>query len=270
MAAAGWHESKNLAIDVRYAPDSPERARSLVAELLALRPDVALLQAPAVPAMLETNSPVPVVFVLGGNPVESKWVQSLAHPGGNLTGFTSADPSIGSKWVEYLKEAAPSVRRIAVVANNSVTNYRPHIDATAERLGLDVTYSQVDSVADITAAIEALASRPFGGLVLPTDAFTTQFRAAIAEKTIERGLPLCSGSDPFAKAGALVVYAVDTVDLYRRSAAYVDRILRGTPPGSLPVQRPDVFKLSYNQRTAHALGLPISPILSVRADEVIE
>jgi putative ABC transport system substrate-binding protein len=242
----------------------------MVAELLALHPNVALLQAPAVPAMLEAKSAVPVVFVLGGDPVASGWVQSLAHPGGNLTGFSSADPSIGSKWVEYLKEAAPRVRRVAVVGHNSVTNYRPHIDGTAERLGIDVTYAQVESVADIDAAITAAASQPFGGLILPTDAFTTQFRVAIAEKALAHDLPLCSGSDPFAEAGGLVVYAVDTVDVYRHSAAYVDRILRGAAPGSLPVQRPSVFKMSVNQRTARALGLSISPVLIARADQIIE
>jgi putative ABC transport system substrate-binding protein len=270
LAAAGWSDSENLVIDLRYAPDSPERARALVAELLALRPDVLLLQAPAVPAILETNSSVPVVFVLGGDPVGSKWVPSLANPGGNLTGFTSADPSIGSKWVEYLKEAAPGVRRIAVVGHNSVTNYRPHIDAAAARLGVDVTYAQVESVADTAAAIAALASQPHGGLVLPTDALTTQYRTAIAKMAVEHRLPLCSGSDPFAEAGGLIVYAVDTVDVYRRSAAYVDRILRGASPGSLPVQRPTVFKLSVNLRTAGALGLAISPVLIARADNVIE
>jgi putative ABC transport system substrate-binding protein len=270
MAAAGWREGETLAIDVRYAPDSQDRARALVAELLALRPDVALLQAPAVPAMLEVDSPVPVVFLLGGDPVASGWVQNLAHPGGKLTGFTSADPSIGSKWVEYLKEAAPEVRHITVVGHNSVTNYRPHIDASARRLGIDVTYAPVESVADLAPALAAAASRPFGGLVLPTDALTTQFRTAIAATAIERRLPLSSGSDPFAEAGGLVVYAVDTVDVYRRSAAYVDRILRGTPPGSLPVQRPTIFKLSVNQRTARALGLALPPTLIARADEVIE
>lgn len=270
MTAAGWREGDNVTIDVRYAPDSETRARALVAELLALDPDVLLLQAPAVPALLETKSQVPVVFALGSDPVAAKWVQSLANPGGTLTGFTSADPSIGSKWTELLKEAVPDVARVAFVGHNSMDTYQPHIDAAARRLGIEVTYAQVGTADEIAASMTTLAAQPRGGLVLPTDAFTTQYRAAITKMALERRLPLLSGSDPFAEAGALVVYAVDTVDVYRRAADYVSRILRGVPPGNLPVQQPTMFKLAVNLRTARALDLPISPILIARADTVIE
>ena len=270
MAALGWHDGQNLVIDTRYSPDTEDRARQLVAELLALRPDVALIQAPGMPAILRANSPVPVVFVLGPDPVGSKWVESLAHPGGNVTGLTAAEPSIGSKWVELLKEIAPDVQHIAVVAHYNLLYYKLGIDAAGKQLGIEIVYAQEESPADIEATIGRLAARPNGGLVLPTDAFTTAHRKRIIELAMRHRLPLSSGSGPFAGDGGLIVYSVDTVDVYRRSAAYVDRILRGAKPAELPVQQPTTFQLLINMKTAKALGLTIPPSVLARADEVIE
>jgi putative ABC transport system substrate-binding protein len=271
MAALGWHEGQNLVIDTRFAPDTEDRARALVAELLALRPDVAVIQAPGMAAMRQANSTVPVVFVLGSDPVGAKWVESLAHPGGNITGLASAELSVGAKWVELLKETAPGVQHIAVVAHypNNVL-YRPVIEAAAKQLSIEIVYAQVDSPADIEAAIGTLAARPNGGLVLPTDAFTSAHRKQIVELAMRHRLPLSSGSEPFAHEGGLIVYAVDTVDVYRRSAAYVDRILRGAKPAELPVQQPTTYLLNINMKTAKALGLTIPPSILARADEVIE
>jgi putative ABC transport system substrate-binding protein len=270
MAALGWRDGQNLVIDTRYSPDTEERASALVAELLALRPDVAVIQARAMPAMLRANSTVPVVFLLGADPVGSKWVESLAHPGGNVTGLTSAEASIGSKWVELLKEIAPGVQHVGVVTHNNVLFYKPGIEAATAQLGLEVAYAQIDTPADIEATIGKLAARPNVGLVLPPDTFITANRRQIIELAMRYRLPLSSGTAPLARDGSLIGYSVDTVDIYRRSAAYVDRILRGAKPADLPVQQPTTFQLVVNTKTAKALGLAIPPSVLARADEVIE
>lgn len=270
LATLGWRDGENLTIDVRYAPDSAERARTLVAELIALKPDVAVIQGPGMPAMLEANTRIPVVFVLGGDPVGVKWVESLSHPGGTVTGFTSAEATIAAKWVEFLKEIAPEVRHIAVVAQGNFSNYRVHIDAAAQRLGLEATHVQVSTPADIESALTALAARPHGGLVLPTDAFTTAHRRQIVDLAMKYRLPLSSGTEPLGEAGGLIVYSADIVDIYRRSATYVDRILRGAKPADLPVQNPTTYRTIVNLKTAKALGLTVPPTLLARADEVIE
>lgn len=270
LAAAGWREGQNLTVDVRYDPSSPERARALVAEVLALKPDVALIQAPAMQAMRETDSKVPTVFALGGDPVAFGWVASLARPGGRFTGLTSADPTIAGKWVEFLREVAPGVRHVAAIWHLEATNYWPQFDEVAKQLGVDIRRVNVDSEADIDAAVAAAAAEPNTGLVLPTNAFTVNHRAQIVELALKHRLPTVSGSGPFAEAGALIDYSVDTVDVYRRAADYVDRILRGAAPGELPVQLPTRYQLTANLRTARALGLTVPPSILARADNVIE
>ena len=270
MASAGWREGQNLTLDVRYDPSSQERARALVAELLALKPDVALIQAPAMQAMREADSKVPAVFALGGDPVAFGWVASLARPGGRFTGLTSADPTIAGKWVEFLKEVAPGVRHVAAIWHLEATNYWPQFDEVSKQLGIDIRVVNVDTEADIERAIAAAAAEPNSGLVLPTNAFTVNHRARIVELTLKHRLPTVSGSDPFAEAGALVAYAVDTVDVYRRAADYVDRILRGAAPGELPVQQPTRYRLTANLRTARALGLTIPQSILARADNLID
>lgn len=273
MVAQGWQEGRNLVVDTRFAPDTEEKASELVAELLALGPDVAVVQAPAMAAMLRTNTTIPVVFVLGSDPVGLKWVESLAHPGGTVTGLTSAEPTVGAKWVELLKEVAPSIHHIAVVSHKSLTPnvlYKPAIELAGKQFGLAIEYAAVDTPADIEAAIGAAAAQPNGGLVLPTDAFTTAHRRQIVDLAMRHGLPLISGSEPFAHADGLIVYCVDTVDIYRRAADYVDRILRGAKPAELPVQQPTTYLLAVNLRSAKSLGLTIPPSILARADVVIE
>ena len=214
LAEKGWREGVNLAIEVRYAPDTMERARTLVAEILAFKPDVAVIQAPAMPAMLEARSAVPTVFVLGGDPVGAKWVESLARPGGNVTGLASPEPDVGAKWVEILTEVAPAVRHIAVIRGfGSSAAFSPAIDRAAAQRGIEATYFTVGSAAEIESAIAAAAARPDSGLVLPIDAYTTAQRHLIVDLAMRHRLPLSAGSEPFTAAGGLVVYAVDTVDI---------------------------------------------------------
>ena len=271
LAERGWREGQNLTIDVRYATDTAERARTLVAELLAFKPDVAVIQAPAMPAMLEAKSAVPIVFLLGADPVGTKWVESLARPGRSVTGFAGPESDVGAKWVEFLTEVAPAVRHIVVIRGlGSSVSFGPAIDRAAAQRGIDTTYFTVGSPAEIEGAIAAAAAKPNSGLVLPTDAFTTAQRHLVVDLAMRYKLPLSAGSEPVAAAGGLVVYAVNTVDIYRRSAAYVDRILKGERPADLPVQRPTLYTLSLNLKTAKTLGLTIPPTILARADEVIE
>lgn len=271
LAEKGWREGVNLTIEVRYAPDTMERARTLAAELLAFKPDVAVIQAPAMPAMLEAKTAVPIVFLLGADPVGVKWVESLARPGGNVTGLTGPESDVGTKWVEFLTEVAPAVRHIVVIRGlGSSVSFGPAIDRAAAQRGIDTTFFTVGSPAEIESAIAAAAAKPNSGLVLPTDAFTTAQRHLVVDLAMRHRLPLSAGSEPLAAAGGLVVYTVDTVDIYRRSAVYVDRILRGEKPADLPVQRPTIYTLSLNLRTAAALGLTVSPTLLARANDIIE
>jgi putative ABC transport system substrate-binding protein len=271
LAEKGWREGVNLTIDVRYSPDTAEKARTLAAELLAFKPDVAVIQAPAMAAMLEAKSAVPIVFLLGADPVGAKWVESLARPGGNVTGLTGPESDVGAKWVEFLTEVAPAVRHIVVIRGlGSSVSFGPAIDRAAAQRGIDTTYFTVGSPAEIESAIAAAAAKPNSGLVLPTDAFTTAQRHLVVDLAMRHRLPLSAGSEPVAAAGGLVVYTVNTVDIYRRAAVYVDRILKGERPADLPVQRPTLYTLSLNLRTAAALGLTVSPILLARADEIIE
>lgn len=270
ITALGWRDGQNLSLDVRYEPNSTQRAEQLVAELLALTPDVMVVQGPAVAIAKRVTTTVPIVFVVVPDPVGQKMVDSLAQPGGNLTGFTSTEPSFGSKWIELLKEIAPKLKRIAVLTHNNAGFYRPSIDAAARNFGLDIAYSQVDTAEDIDAAIAALIGSPDGGLVLPTDAFTAVHRRRIIELAARHNLPLITGNPPFPQDGGLMYYGADVVDMYARAAAYVDRILRGAKPAELPVQQPTRFKMVINLKTAAALGLTVPGGLRIGADEVIE
>lgn len=273
MAAVGWREGQNLAIDVRYEPSSAERARRLAAELTALKPDIVLAQGlPSVVAIREANIDVPVVFVGVVDPVNSRLVESLARPGGKSTGFTSTEPSFGAKWIELLKEISPSTQRLLVLTQQSAGFYRPSIEQAMKQFGVEVSFAQVDSAADIQTVLDGFAGTAAGagGLVLPTDIFTAIHRRQIIALAARHRLPLITGNPPFPPDGGLIYYGADFVDLYRRAAGYVDRILRGTRPADLPVQQPATFQMSINLKTAAALGLTVPPTLRARSDEVFE
>jgi putative ABC transport system substrate-binding protein len=248
--------------------------RAAAAELLALAPDVILANnSRAVATLQQTTRTVPVVFTGIAEPVAQGFVQSLAHPGGNITGFTSMEATVGAKWLALLREVAPHVARVAFMFNPDNPGpgqFSGSVAAAGPKLAMDVAVAPVRGPAEIEAAITLLGREPGGGLILPVDGFTLVHRKLIIDLAARYRLPAIYGLRNFVDDGGLAYYGIDSTDQYRQAAAYVDRILRGEKPGNLPVQQPTKFDLVINLTTAKALGLDISPALLSVADELIE
>ena len=268
LQALGWDEGRNLRIDTRFGAGIVADAARLVAELLALDPEMLAVQGPGVPAARSATKTVPIIFLLGSDPVGSGSVESMARPGGNITGFTAEEPSFGPKWLQLLKEIAPTLRRVAVIGNGAY--WLPRIGTAAERFAVEVVVPSIESPQDIETALTTFAAQPDGALILPTNAFTAIHRKLIIELSLRYRLPLVTGNQPYPQDGGLLYYGSDITDIYRRSAAYVDRILKGAKPADLPVQQPTKFNLVINLKTARALGLTVPQLLLAQADEVIE
>jgi putative ABC transport system substrate-binding protein len=269
----GWSEGRNVRIDYRFAPDSAEY-QALAKDLVALQPDVILAQGTGIAAALQRESRmIPIVFVTVSDPIGSGFVASLARPGGNLTGFLMYEASITGKWLAMLKEIAPSLARAALMANPKTTPYDYFLqaaEAAAPSLAIEVVPSRVETAADIERAIESFARVPNGGLVLPPDGTTGVHRDLIIALAARHRLPAVYTGREFVRAGGLMSYDTDRVDMYRQSASYVDRVLRGAKPADLPVQAPVKYETVLNLKTAKALGLDVPATVLVRADEVIE
>jgi putative ABC transport system substrate-binding protein len=271
----GWVRGRNLAIEYRWPGGDLERARAAAQEIVALSPDVLVGRStPAIAALKALTQSIPIVFVQVAEPVGSGFVHSLAQPGGNITGFTNFEASIGSKWLALLKELAPGTVRAGVIFNSDTApfarSFLRSVEAAAPELGAHVVPLAVHSAAEITEAITGLAREPGGSLVAIPDAFTAEHRDLIIGLAAKLKLPAVYPSQVFAASGGLMVYAVDTHDLFQRAAGYVDRILKGAKPADLPVQQPAKFALSINLKTAKALGLTVPQTLLTSADEVIE
>jgi putative ABC transport system substrate-binding protein len=270
----GWTEVRNLHVDYRWDVGNPERARTVAKELVASAPDLIM---PSTTQMLaavqaETRS-IPTVFVNVSDPVGTGLVASLAHPGGNITGFTNFEYATGGKWLEILKEIAPAVTRVAVIANLKNPNtalYLRTIEPAAPVLGLELRTFGVNDAAGIEQAIEASAREARGGLLIMPDPLTIVHRELIVALAARHGLPAAYPYRYFVAIGGLFSYGIDSTDLYRRAASYVDRILKGANPGDLPIQQPTKFELAINLKTAKALGLTVPLIMQMTADEVIE
>jgi putative tryptophan/tyrosine transport system substrate-binding protein len=270
----GWTEGRNLHVDYRWDVGNPERARTVAKELVASAPDLIM---PSTTQMLaavqaETHS-IPTVFVNVSDPVGTGLVASLAHPGGNITGFTNFEYATGGKWLEILKEIAPAVARVAVIANLKNPNtalYLRTIEPAAPALGLELSTVGVNDAAGIEQAIAASAREARGGLLIMPDPLTTVHRELIVALAARHGLPAAYPYRYFVALGGLFSYGIDSTDLYRRAASYVDRILKGANPGDLPIQQPTKFELAINLKTAKALGLTVPLIMQMTADEVIE
>jgi putative tryptophan/tyrosine transport system substrate-binding protein len=275
LAEQGWVEGRNIHIDFRWAGGDLERAQAFAKELVDLKPDVLIGRSTPTTAALkrETNS-IPIVFVNIVEPVESGFVQNFVRPGGNITGFTNFEASIGGKWLQLLKELDPRIARVAVIYNPLTApfarSFVGSIQLAAPTLGVDAITMPVRSKADIEAAVTAFARQPGGGLVAIPDSFTVEHRDLIIDLAARTRLPAVYNSRVFTPSGGLMAYAVDALDLFRRAAGYVDRILKGTKPSDLPVQQPSRFELSINLKTAKALGLTVPQALLSSADEVIE
>jgi putative tryptophan/tyrosine transport system substrate-binding protein len=274
LEKSGWIEGHNFRIEYRFAAGIAGREEALAKELVALQPDLILAHGYTTAALHRATLSIPIVFVFVAEPVAQGFVESLAHPGGNITGFTFLEPSVAAKWVGLLKEIAPHVTRIIFMLNPDTTSvpleFSRSAEDAAQKFGMQILMTPVHTPAEIEALMTALGREPGAGLVLTADTFTTVHRKLIIELAARNRLPLITGNAPFPKEGGLMYYGADPVDLYRRAAAYVDRILRGEKPADLPVQAPTKFELVINLKTAKALALTIPPALLATADEVIE
>ncbi len=217
---------------------------------------------------------IPIVFTIVSEPVANRFVESLAHPGGNLTGFTNLEPAVGAKWLEILKEIGPHIARIAIIFNPETTPsavpFSRSAETAAQKLAVGAVMTAIHEPGDIEPVMSTLGREPGGGLIFPPDAFTAFHRKMIIELAARYRLPAIYPFRYFAADGELVSYGTNVVDQFRQAAVYVDQILRGTKPGDLPVQQPNKFQLVINLKTAKALGLTIPPTLLATADEVIE
>ncbi len=275
LETLGWTEGRNVRIDYRFAGGDPERVRSYAAELLAWAPDLIVAHsAPVVAALKQATSTIPIVFVVVNDPVGLALIASLAHPGGNITGFTFVDFEMIGKWLELLKEIAPNVVRAGLMFNPDVAPYfhvyLREFGAVPTSLAVEITAAPVRDAAEIEAAIARLGRAPDGGLIVAPDPFTVVNRDVIMRSADLHRLPLVCALRQAAAEGMLMSYGPDASDIFRRSASYVDRILKGAKPADLPVQAPAKFELAINLKTARALGLTVPPSLLARADEVIE
>jgi len=276
LAELGWVDGRNLRIDHRWAAGDPRRLPALAKELLGLQPDVVIGHTtPSVIALRKETDTIPIVFVQISDPIGTGFITNLARPGGNITGFTNFESSMGGKWVEMLKEIAPGVARVALMFNPEtapyVTRYyQGPFEAAAPLFGVQPSVNPVHNDLEVESAITALGRKPGGGLIVMPDGFNIVHRERIIALAARHKLPVIYPYRYAVTEGGLLSYGTDVTDLFRRAASYVDRILRGTKAAELPVQAPVKFELVINLKTAKALGLTVPLTLQARADEVIE
>jgi putative ABC transport system substrate-binding protein len=274
LALLGWTIGRNVRIDTRWATANAAGIRRHAAELAALAPDVILAHgASTVGPLLQATRTVPIVFPVVVDPVGAGFVDSLARPGGNATGFMSVEYSISGKWLELLKQIAPGVTRVAVLRDStqgSGTSQFAAIQSVAPSLRVEVNPVNMRDATEIERAVAAFARSPNGGLIVTSGAGAQLHRDLIIPLAARHKLPAVYSERFFVAAGGLISYGSDFIDQYRRAAGYVDRILKGEKPADLPVQAPTKYDLVINLKTAKALGLTVPPSLLARADEVIE
>jgi putative ABC transport system substrate-binding protein len=274
LAELGWIVGGNLQIDYRWTGGNAARLRQYVAELVALAPDVILVAGGShVGPLQQVTRTIPIVFVQVADAVGGGFVESLAHPGGNATGFTNFEFDISSKWLELLREVAPRTTRTAVLrdpSNPTGTAQFGAVQAVGRGIGIEATPIGLRDAAEIERGISEFAARPNGGLIITPNGLAIVHRALIIELAKRYLLPAIYPFRFFVSDGGLISYGPDAVDQFRRAAGYVDRILKGEKPADLPVQQSTKVALTINLRTAKALGLDVSPTLLARADEVIE
>jgi putative ABC transport system substrate-binding protein len=271
----GWTDSQNVQFTYRYAAGDPGRARAYAKELVDIHPDLIVGHTtPVVAALSQMTRTIPVVFVSITDPVRDGFVSSMAHPGGNMTGFTNYEFSMGAKWLEILKEIAPSTARVSLMLNPDTgsyyVDYLRSVEAVALSHSVQATLAPVHNSDEIQSAIATLGRESDGGLiVLPSAPITAKIQLVI-ELAARNRVPAVYPFGSHAKEGGLVAYGVELNDLFRQAAAYVDRILKGEKPADLPVQAPTKYELIVNLKTAKSLDLTVPASLLARADEVIE
>jgi len=272
FARLGWQDGQTVRIDHRMARGGDPRP--LAADLVASKPDVILCSTtPALKAVQELTKRIPVVFVVVADPVGEGFVASLARPGGNITGFSTYDPGLSGKWIELLRQAAPDVRRLAILFNPDTAPHSVFLNslhASARALGVDAREAHVRAEQDVHDAVAGFATAQGGGLMVLPDTFTFGRSKLLASLALRHRLPTVFPFRHFVVDGGLMSYGVDITEQYRQAAKYVDRILRGHSAAELPVQAPTKFELFLNIATARELGLQLSPTLLASADEVVE
>ena len=271
----GWLSNRNIEIDYRWQTDDQDQRQTFAKELVELKPDVLVVNStPSLAAAQQTRTTIPMVFVAVADPVAQGFVQSLARPGGNLTGFAAEEPSMGGKWVEMLREIAPGVGRITIIFNpNSApfgSMFLPSMQAVRPSASPEIVVSPVFSDSDLESVIAAAASELSGGLICLPDSWLNSRPDTVVSLVAKHHLPAIYPIPSFPRTGGLIAYGIERTDIFYRAAAYVDRSLRGERPSELPVQFPTKFELVINLKTAKALGLTVAQTLLVAADEVIE
>jgi putative ABC transport system substrate-binding protein len=274
LAKLGWIDGQNIQIDIRWQSGEAGRLQADVVDALGLSPDVIVCGGTTVTTELRrrTNT-TPIVFVTVGDPLAAGRVQNLAHPGGNVTGFTSIESSIGGKWLELLKEIAPHVDHALLLfdpQNPTWQFYVPAIEAAAASLGMQLTAARVNNATEIEPAIGAFEGKSNAGMIVLGGPFIRAHRELIITLAAKYRLPAMYGAQAYVSSGGLMSYGTDPVGSYRQAASYVDRIFKGARPRDLPIQQPTKFELKINLKTAKALGLDVPLHLQQIADEVIE
>jgi putative ABC transport system substrate-binding protein len=273
LAALGWTEGRNVQFIYRWSAGDVVHARQFAKELLDLRSDVILANStPIAVAVRDITRTTPTVFVQVSDPVTAGVVQSLARPGGNLTGFTTFEPSIASKWLELVKRIAPNITRVAYLFNPNTAPliYARAVETAAPLLSINPFAAKIHHAAEMEGVIEQFARESGSALLVLPDLFTATNRQSIIALAAHHRLPAVYPARYFVASGGLMSYGVELLETYRQAASYVDRILRGERPADLPVQQPTKYELVLNLKTARALGVEIPPTLLARADEVIE
>jgi putative ABC transport system substrate-binding protein len=271
----GWVEGRNIQVDYRFASGDPTLYKAHAAELVSRSPDAILAGAsPAVAALQPLTHTIPIVFVLVVDPVGQGFVQSLARPGGNITGFSVYDAPLMGKWLGFFKEIDPGLRRVTVIFNPDTAPFAKlfnrSIEAAAQSLGVAVTLAPVHDDAAIEIAVAAQAREPGGGVLILPESFSFTHRKTIIAAAARYRLPAVGMNDLFPRDGGLMSYSIDAVDTYRLGASYIDRILKGAKPADLPIEQETKFSLILNLKTAKTLGLDVPWQLQQLADEVIE
>jgi putative ABC transport system substrate-binding protein len=274
LADLGWTDGRNVRMDLRWYGSDINQIRALAQELVGLQPEIIVTSntPPTIAVQRETRT-IPILFANVSDPVASGIVARLDRPGGNVTGFANYEAMLGGKWLELLSEIAPGLKRAAMMFNPDTTpasTYMPSLETAARSLKVVPIIAPIHSDGEIETAITALGREPGGGLVVIPDFFTTAHRASIIMAAARNRVPTVYWGSVFARDDGLLYYGVDQVDIYRRAASYVDRILRGAKPAELPVQFPTKFEMVVNLKTAKALGLTVPQSILLRADEVIE
>jgi len=275
MRDLGWIEGRNVQIEYRFTGSKLEAINKHVAEVVRLAPDVIVANTTPIMAVLRpATSTIPIVFAVVNDPVGQGFISSLAHPGGNITGFSFIDPEIVGKWISLLRDVKPNLSRVALMFNPGTAPYYDaylrSFKALPQQTSVEIDAAHVRSVDEVDLAVAKLGREPGSGLIAPGDPYILATRGAILKAADQHRVPIISPYRQFVVEGSLMSYGPDTADIFRRSAFYVDRILKGESPANLPAQSPNKFELVVNTKSAKALGLSLHDSFLQLADEVIE